>query len=226
MTHIRTNQKSSLTRLPWTTTSVLLLMVGSWACSDTNNPNLDVVRAPSDVNVIRLDSSAPALESDSVSFYAIEGQNSSAELYFDSAGTRIDRLLRFEVDKSSLDRLPSGQKIHHGDSVLITIRVTDRGSLQFGFSPSGLVFKRSDPPILTIGYRRALTAVTAPAAIFRDQGNRSGGGGSRHGEESTLAIWLQENPSSPFVRLESDVDTQAQEIEAEIPGFSRYAVAY
>jgi hypothetical protein len=57
--------------------------------------------------------------------------------------------------------------------------------------------------------------------MFRDQGSGSG-----HGDETNLAIWLQETSSSPFLRLESDVDTQAKEIEAAIPGFSRYAVAY
>lgn len=226
MTH-RPARKQPDTRVRLVMIATALTILGLWACSDSTGNSLDVIRAPSDVEVIKLDSAAPALETDSISFYAVEGQSSNAELYFDSAGTRIDRLLRFEVGRGSLDRLPGGQRIHHGDSVLITIRVTDPGSLQFTFSPSGLVFKHNDPAILTIGYGRALTAVTAPAPIFRDHGHGSGGSGhGGHGSENDLAIWLQETALSSFLRLDSEVDTQAKEIEAEIPGFSRYAVAY
>jgi hypothetical protein len=202
------------------------MILGVWACSDPAGLGLAVFKDPSDIAIITLDSSAPALDTDSVSFYAVEGQTRSAELYFDSAGVRVDRLLRFEVGKSTLDQLPNGRRVRSGDSVLITIRVTKPGSLQFDFSPSGLRFDHDSPAILTIGYRRALMAVTAPAAMFRDPGSRSGGSGSGHGDETDLAIWLQETSSSPFLRLESDVDTQAKEIEAAIPGFSRYAVAY
>ena len=69
--------------------------------------------------------------------------------------------------------------------------------------------------------------MNAPAPIFRDPGQRSGGSGNRgHGSETDLAIWLQETASSPFLRLDSEVDTQAKEIEADVPGFSRYLVAY
>lgn len=223
MSHTRTIQRSR-TAMAWITPGVLLALLGSWACSDSNNPSLDVIRAPSDLEVITLDPSAPGLETDSVSFYAVRGQTRSAELYFDSMGVRIDRLLRFEVRRGSLDRLPNGQRVRNGDSVLITIRVTDPGSLQFTFFPAGLVFKHDDPAILTIGYGRALTTVNASAAIFRD--HSQGSGGSGHRSETDLAIWLQETALSSLLRLDSEVDTQAKEIEAEIPGFSRYAVAY
>lgn len=206
-----------------------LLLMGLWACIDAGGPGAEVLKDPSEVSVIQLDQSAPSLLTDSVSFYAVEGQDRFVELHFDSAGVAGDRLLRFEVGKKSLDRLPDGHRVKHGDSVLIVIRATDPTTLQFDFQPSGLVFKHSSPAVLTIGYGHALTSVAA--APFRDPGHGHGGHG-HHGGDSTahaeadLAIWQQEEATGPYRKLESSVDTEAREIEAEVPGFSKYAVAY
>ena len=44
--------------------------------------------------------------------------------------------------------------------------------------------------------------------------------------ETTLAIWRQEQPGDPFVRLASVLSADLDEVEAELTGFSRYALAY
>ena len=44
--------------------------------------------------------------------------------------------------------------------------------------------------------------------------------------ESTLSIWRQEQPGDPFVRLTSVLSVEIDEAEAELTGFSRYALAY
>jgi hypothetical protein len=44
--------------------------------------------------------------------------------------------------------------------------------------------------------------------------------------ESTLAIWRQENPGDPFVRLSSVLTSDLAEADAKLTGFSRYALAY
>ena len=44
--------------------------------------------------------------------------------------------------------------------------------------------------------------------------------------ESTLSIWRQEQPGDPFVRLTSVLSVELDEAEAELTGFSRYALAY
>jgi hypothetical protein len=44
--------------------------------------------------------------------------------------------------------------------------------------------------------------------------------------ELTLSIWRQESPGDPFVKLGSLLVDDLEEIEAELEGFSRYALAY
>ena len=44
--------------------------------------------------------------------------------------------------------------------------------------------------------------------------------------ESTMAIWRQETPSDPFVQIGSAVLKDLEEAEADLFGFSRYALAY
>jgi hypothetical protein len=219
-----TDLRRSAHRTRWILFAGFLMVMGAWACSDSSNQSPIEVRDPSEVEVIALDASAPPLTTDSVSFYAVQGQDRSVEMYFDSAGVQTDRLLRFEVDKDALRQLPNGQRIRGGDSVLITIRIKNPGTLQFDFSPSGLVFDDEDPAELTIGYNRALVAVTAASGLLSGSGSGSGRDGER--SESDLSIWLQEDDSSPFFRVPTKVDLQGKELEAKIPGFSKYAVAY
>jgi hypothetical protein len=44
--------------------------------------------------------------------------------------------------------------------------------------------------------------------------------------ELTIAIWRQENEGDPFERLGSLLIDDLEEIDAELEGFSRYALAY
>lgn len=218
-----TDTPHSTRRTRWILLAGVLLIMGSWACSDSSSQNAIEVRDPSEVEVIALDSTAPALTTDSVSFYAVRGLDRSVEIHFDSAGVSTDRLLRFDVGKDALRRLPNGQRIHGGDSVLITIRVKNPGTLQFDFSPSGLVFDDENAAVLTIGYGRAMVAVATARGLFTSAGRGPGSG--KH-TESDLSIWLQEDAASPFFRVPTKVDLLSKELQARIPGFSKYAVAY
>ena len=44
--------------------------------------------------------------------------------------------------------------------------------------------------------------------------------------ELTIGIWRQENDGDPFERLGSLLVDNLEEVEAELGGFSRYALAY
>jgi hypothetical protein len=171
--------------------------------SDSMLSRLEETRAPGDLNILQLDQ-LPTLITDSASFWAVRGQDRAVEIFFaDSLGQPGDRLLRFEVGGSSLALYPDGRKFGDGDSVLISIHITDPSTLAFDFGPSGLRFKSKDPARLTVAY-----------------------GGAPIDAENEVGIWMQEQANSVYTRLVSRVDAILQEVEADVPGFSRYAVAY
>jgi hypothetical protein len=183
------------------------------SCNDSSNPSEAVTRDPGALEPLPLDPAAPALAADSVSFYARYDQDRSVEMFFaDSLGQpRGGRLLRFEVDKKSLSRYPDGSRFGGQDSVLITIRVIGTGSLAFDFQPSGLRFDPGNQAELEVNYGHALLGLPS---------------GFSNLDEGDLAIWMQENATQPYLRLNSSVNILAREVEADVGGFSKYAVAY
>ena len=175
------------------------------AC-DSSSPSEVLIRDASEIQPLVLNSSGPAIYSDWVSFFAVAGETRKAELFFqDSSGQKGERLLRFEVDDDALYQYPDGTRIQEGDSVLITIRISNPGSLQFDFEPSGLTFSTQEPAELEVRYGQV-------QGLTQD--------------EVQLAVWMQETTGAPYQRLRSRVDPQRREVEADVPGFSKYAVAY
>ena len=45
-------------------------------------------------------------------------------------------------------------------------------------------------------------------------------------ESTLLGIWRQEQPGDPFVRLNAVLELEIDEANADLTGFSRYALAY
>jgi hypothetical protein len=179
--------------------TALAIAAGTLSC-ESSTPS-DTTREPADVQPVAIDSVGAPLTVDSASFWAVAGKDRRLEIRL-SDGTQ---LLRFDVKKNSLARYPDGTPFDKGDSVLIRVSITDRNALSFDFEPSGLRFSGWEPAELRVSYSRASL----------DEAS-----------ESQLAIWMQETASSPFLRLWTKVDTGKQELEAAIPGFSKYAVAY
>ncbi len=198
-------------------TLALALAVG--CSSDTGSPpdTPGSERPPAGLNVVQLSESSPPLEESSVSFWAIKGQSVEQKLYFlDSQGQRGDEYLALKLEDGSLSRRPDGSVIATGDSVLITITVEDPALLLFELQPTGLKFSAAEPAELKIRYANA-------------DGDLNGDG-EEDGEddqlETLLGVWRQELPGQPFVRLGSVKVEEEQELEAELQGFSRYAIAY
>ena len=183
--------------------------------SSPNDPGSE--RPPDGLTVARLATTAPPLEESTVSFWAVKGRSVEQKLYFlDSEDQRGEEYLALKLEDESLSQRPDGSAIAEGDSVLITITVEDPALLLFSLQPTGLKFSASKPAELRIRYDQA-----------DDDLNEDGDvDGEDDSLESILGIWRQELPGDPFVRLGSVKVEGQEELEADLQGFSRYAIAY
>lgn len=100
--------------------------------------------------------------------------------------------------------------------MLITVQVLDPTNILFQMEPTGLTFNPAEPAELKIHYDHADHDFNEDGAVntIDDQ------------IKSTLAIWRQETPADNFVRLGSVNVEDLEEINADVLGFSRYAIAY
>jgi len=187
------------------------------ACSDSSGPNDPGTRPPADLNIVQLADNAPPLYNPDVSFYAVKGEDREARIFFeDDQGGPGEEYLRLRVDAPTLRARPDGSPIAQGDSVLITVRVVNPQQMLFEMAPTGLTFSADDPAELRIRYAEV-------HGDFNDDGSVDS---EDDDIENTMAIWRQESPADPFVRVGTAVVKDLEEAEAELTGFSRYALAY
>jgi hypothetical protein len=200
-----------------------ILLLAAWAgaaasCSDSSSPPDDGgSKPPSELSVIHVAPSSTPLFNTTVSFYAKRGEQREGSISFqDAGGGEGEEYVRLRIDANSLLALPNGDAILPGDSVLITLSVVDPTEMEFDLQPTGLKFSPADPAELKIHYDHA-------------DGDLNDDGASNSLDdalERTLAIWRQENPGDPFVRLTSTLTIETDEATADLTGFSRYALAY
>ena len=189
---------------------------GGGSCSDSSGPS-DGTKPPGDLTVVHVAANSTPLFNPSDSFYAVRGEDREVRIYFqDEAGGQGEEYLRLRVDAPTLLALPDGTPVAPADSVLIHVRVVDPSQMLFDLEPSGLRFNPAVPARLKIHYDHA-------DGDLNDDGVADG---EDTAIESTLAIWRQEKPGDPFVRLSSVLSFELDEAEAELTGFSRYALAY
>jgi hypothetical protein len=201
--------------------AVRILLLAAWAgaaasCSDSSSPP-DDEKPPSELSVVHVAPSSTPLFNTTVSFYAKRGENSEGSLSFqDTGGGEGEEYVRLRIDANSLLARPDNTPILPGDSVLITLSVVDPTEMLFDLQPTGLKFNPAEPARLKIHYDHA-------------EGDLNDDGVSDSRDDSierTLAIWKQENLTDPFVRLTSVLTIETDEAEAQLTGFSRYALAY
>jgi hypothetical protein len=186
------------------------------ACSDSSAPD-DTSRPPADLNIVGLSDQAPPLYNPEVSFYAVKGEDRETQIFFQNEqGGPGEEYLRLKVSAPTLQARPDGSPIADGDSVLITVRVVDPRQMLFEMEPSGLTFSPAEPAELRIRYAEV-------HGDFNDDGSVDS---EDDHIENTMAIWRQETPTDPFVRVGTAVVKDLEEAEAELTGFSRYALAY
>lgn len=197
----------------------LALACGGDAALRPSAPDVTQAKSPSGgPHFLSVDSTAPSLASLSVSFYAVKGQGREALLWYSRDPARADssKLARFRVDRRSLCNRPNGTPIANGDSILITMTVTDPTTQLVEFQPSGLLFCSGRPANLQMWYEETDHDFNHDGVVNN----------SDLAIERNLAIWKRETPSSPWFALRSIVTSGADEVEADITGFTGYLVAY
>jgi hypothetical protein len=160
------------------------------------------------------------LRTDSVSFWAVRGQDREVAMYYRPAAGGGDsvRFLRFRVRNESLLRRPNGVAFATGDSVRITIRILDLSKLITEFSPSGLVFSDLRPAELRLDFKNADNDYNRDGAVNQSDTNLI----------PTFAIWKQEAVGQPWFKLTSAVEVSGNlsEVKADVTSFTNHAVAW
>jgi hypothetical protein len=196
--------------------AVTTVLVTATACSDSTAP-ADNTRPPADLNIARLATTSPPLFNPEESFYAKKGEDRELRIFFqDVSGGLGEEFLRLRIRDESLLSRPDGTPFAVGDSVLVTVRVVDATQILFEAEPAGLTFSPSRPAELKIHYSHA-------DHDFNEDGTVNAADDQL---KSLLAIWRQETPADPFIRLGSVNVEGLEEINADILGFTRFAIAY
>jgi hypothetical protein len=194
--------------------TIVTAAVLALACTDSTGPSQV---STGQLHFVIQASTAPALLSDTASFYAKVGEDRRLELfYLGQSGDTGEAFFQFEVHATSLLKRPDGSSFQPGDSILISVAVGDPSKFDFTFSPAGLQFNPSDPARLRIEYNYS-----------NHDFNGDGVEDSRDTRtETMLSIWRREPPDSLWTKIGSVKNEEFDEIEAAILSFTQFAVAW
>ena len=188
----------------------LIALAALAACGgDSTGPN---TKPTSDLHFLRLSTTAPELQSTVVSFYAVKGQDSEIRVRFKNG----EDFLRFRVFANSLLQRPDGSAIANGDSVLITITITDPTKLQADFQPAGLKFSPSTPARLQFEFGEADKDLNGDGVVNTIDTSLI----------PQISTWRQEVAGGEWLKVSSIVEIEINEVQADISGFTGYALAY
>ncbi|MGH7545247.1 MAG: hypothetical protein ACREKI_03600 [Gemmatimonadota bacterium] len=176
--------------------AVVMAGLVALGCSNSTEPV-----QTQDLEFLEWAPTAPLLEEYQLQFWAFAGTRS--EFIIEYVGG--ERFLRFRLDSATLVRDAAGDTLMFGDSVQITITV-DSTRFIMKFQPEGLVFNPDEEADLNIVYNHA-------DSIFLDR-------------EAEIRPWLQERAGDPWQELMPTIwDVGGDEIEVDVLGFTRYALA-
>lgn len=205
-----------LTQLTLGTLAIVALAT-IFSCTDSTAPAPES-RAANDLRLLAAPYATPPLVTTQLSFYAVKGKPAAADIWYHASAGRTDSLkfLEFRMGPASLDRRPDGSVIAAGDSVLIMLTVTDQRHFIIEFQPAGLTFSASDQPTLKLIW-----------AACGDDLNYDGKVDALDVEIAQhLSFWRQEAPFQPWYKLSSVVNATTKEVNAQLGGFTGYAVEY
>lgn len=178
---------------------------------DTTGPTT-IEKQTTDLHFLRLSATAPPLAANVVSFYAKKGEDREVRVRFSNG----EDFLRFRVFASSLMQRPDGSAYATGDWVLITITINDPKTLNADFQPAGLKFSPQAPARLQYEFGEC-------------DGDLNGDGVVNATDVAilpTISTWRQETANGVWLKVSSTVEADINEVEADIFGFTGYALAY
>lgn len=188
-----------------------LLWVVAACGGDSTGPGT-VEKPTSDLHFLRLAATAPTLQATTVSFWAKKGSDSEVRIRFSNG----EDFLRFRVFANSLLQKPDGSPFANTDSILITITVTDPTKLAADFQPAGLKFSPANPARLQFE--------------FGECDKDLNGDGVVNATDQLLipqiSTWRQETAGAQWFKVNSTVEVEINEVQADILGFTGYALAF
>ena len=164
-----------------------------------------------------IDPAAPAIANPVITFWAKRGVESIVYMNFlprpgHSTG---DQFLRFRVRKKSLAFYPNGTPFAFGDSVQITITLTDAINQIVDFQPSGLVFSTANPADLKLSFLEADHDFNQDGVVNDVDAALV----------ATFKVWRL-HPPNPWKSQPSVVNGSIEEVETKVFSFTSYAIAY
>jgi hypothetical protein len=201
------------------------LLAAGAACASDPGGNGGTGPGPTDSTVsgdsldfLRAAVTAPPFAERTIGFYAVRGETREIRLMYRPKAGQADSVefARFRVDAQSLVNDSAGNPIANGDSILITLGIQDTLHLITEFRPSGLVFNPTKPARLWLKFGEADPDLNSDGSVTAADTTLL----------LSLRIWKQERPADPWTLVPSTVDLPSQDVEADIKGFTRFAVAY
>lgn len=198
----------------WRLAAIAVLVLIGCGDEPTEPDDPDVV--PTEELVFARFGESVSLPVRDTSFVAYYGAEARLRLYTDPVGDDDggEEFFEFRLDDNSLLRHPDGTAFAPGDSVVIHVSIPGDAFI-FYFEPSGLVFHPDSPAELEIDYGDA-------DPDFDDDGDEDD---EDLEFETELSIWKQEAPNEPWHRLGTVQIEELDEIEADITGFTGFALA-
>jgi len=202
----------------------LVLLVALAACTaelPTTPAPLRAATAPArssdttaDPHFVEASAGAPTIANPVITFWAVKGVDRSVRMYYHREQGGRDSVTFFflRVRAKSLYRRPDGSAIANGDSVQITVTLTDAEHLVVDCQPSGLRFDPKYPATIRFSYANADidgTSATADNPLLQ-----------------ALTIWRHETVDAPWLPVASHEIPEANEVEGDIGGFTGYALAW
>jgi hypothetical protein len=204
----------------------VLLVLGMAAvgagCSSTTDNGGQTTKPPTGLTYIKLMPAAPPLCANSVGFWAFKGVTVEGALQFPELGEPLDcsggteDFVRLKIDAQSLLADPNGVPFKTGDSVFISLTWVGGDTIMVQLDPTGLEFDPAHPAELKFEYEQAGDDLNEDGSVTAADTTI----------EHEIGLWRQAQIGDDFVKIGSIKLEDQNEFEAELNGFSRYAIAY